>query len=415
MCRGGKGSGFGGRLSRGRRLQENPDLPIGADPQGESPLTGVLESRRRVLPGQGQESQTASIGLLGMTAGGQERLHHLAGGDPDPVGPLQEAFRAPAAYGLVRLGHVCGEGRVATRSKIFSVTGHPFPVMEDLHDGLGDADPDLLVDQGMGDGVKVAIDLDVVVDMDPRFLPPGQLVAGGRKRTECRLLPGEEEILSGSGATVLERAGVDFLEKDPDRPVQLGEVEEGPLAKLGQDPAGHQEDRLFGGSLVPGTSDARRKDRHGVVFRHLPVGLVGERLVKIGRRDPALEVIGDQEGGNAFQEREAADMGTDPAGQLLARRRLGKDIVREPQDGDEDLGVQRHASCFGIPDRDGGPGIVEEEPVSRGIGVPEGRLQTLFIGGVVNAEAGVAISPLLACLPVLFPEEQEGDALVALE
>lgn len=168
--------GLGGSLSR--RLHENPDFPVGTDPQSESPLTGVLEGRGRVLPGQGQESQTASIGLLGMPAGGQEDLHHLSRCIPDPAGPLQEAFRTPAAHGLVGLGHMGGQSGVAAGSGILFVAGHPFPVMEDLHDGLGDADPDLLVDQGMGNGVEVAVHLDVVVDMDPGLLPAGQLHSG---------------------------------------------------------------------------------------------------------------------------------------------------------------------------------------------------------------------------------------------
>ena len=107
----------------------------------------MLEGRRRVLPGQGQESQAASIGLLGRTAGGEERLHHLSRGLPDPAGPLEEAFRTPAAHGLVGLGHMGGQRGVAAGSGILSVAGHPFPAMEDLHDGLGDAHPDLLVDQ----------------------------------------------------------------------------------------------------------------------------------------------------------------------------------------------------------------------------------------------------------------------------
>ena len=255
----------------------------------------------------------------------------------------------------------------------------------------------------------------VVVEMDLGLLPAGQFKPCDRKRTERRLLPGEEEILSRSGATVLEGTGVELLEKDPDRPVQLGEIEEDPLPEFGQDPAGHQEDRLFCGSLVPWTFDARRKNRHGVVLRHLPVGLVGEGLVEIGSGDPALQIIGNQEGGNASQEREAADMGTDPAGQLLTRGGLGIDVVGKSQDGDKDLGVERYASCFGILNRDCGAGVVDEESVSRCVGVPEGRLQPFGIGGVVLAEAGVGISPLPGCLPVLFPEEQEGDTLVALE
>jgi len=154
------GSGvLGGSLSGRRRLHENPDLPVGADPQGEGPPTGVLEGRGRVLPGQGQEAQTASIGLLGMTAGGQEDFHHLPRCIPDPAGPLQEAFRTPAAHGLVGGGHVGGQRGVTAGSGILFVTGHPFPVMENLHDGVGDADPDLLVDQGMGNGVEMMVHL----------------------------------------------------------------------------------------------------------------------------------------------------------------------------------------------------------------------------------------------------------------
>ncbi len=108
-------------------------------------------------------------------------------------------------------------------------------------------------------------------------------------------------------------------------------------------------------------------------------------------------------------------MGADPAGEVLTRCRFGKDVVREPQDGNEDLSFERPFSCFWIPDRDGAPSIVDEEPVPRGVGVPVGGLQALGIGSIMQAEAGIGISPLLCCLPVLFPEEQEGDALVALK
>ena len=83
------------------------------------------------------------------------------------------------------------------------------------------------------------------------------------------------------------------------------------------------------------------------MLRHLAVGLVGERLVEIGGGDAALEIIGDQEGGNPAQELEATDMGTDPEGLILALCGLGEHVVREPQDGDENPGFQRHFSCPG--------------------------------------------------------------------
>ncbi len=108
-------------------------------------------------------------------------------------------------------------------------------------------------------------------------------------------------------------------------------------------------------------------------------------------------------------------MGADPAGEVLARRRLGEHVVREPQNGDEDLGGSRHLSCSGIVDGNRRSGVVEEEPVPGGIGVPEGRLQPFGIGGIVKTEAGVGIPPLPGGDPVLLPEEQEGHPLVALK
>lgn len=102
---------------------------------------------------------------------------------------------------------------------------------------------------------------------------------------------------------------------------------------------------------------------------------------------------------------------TTPHSTLLRQRRSSK----TPQDGDEDLGVLGRFPCSGIPDRHGAPGVVDEEPVPRGVGVPVGRLQALGIGRVMLAEAGVGISPRLDRLPVLIQEKQEGDTLVALK
>jgi len=108
-------------------------------------------------------------------------------------------------------------------------------------------------------------------------------------------------------------------------------------------------------------------------------------------------------------------MGADPGGKILAWGGFGKHVVRKSQDSDEDLGVQGHVSGSWIPDRHGAPGVVEEEPVPRGIDIPEGRLQASGVSGVMDAEAGVGISSLPGRLPVFFPEEQEGDPFVALE
>ena len=62
----------------------------------------------------------------------------------------------------------------------------PAVLVEDLH-GLGrDPNVDLAAAQRVGDAVERVLDLDVVVDVDPRLAPLGVLVALGRKRLERR-------------------------------------------------------------------------------------------------------------------------------------------------------------------------------------------------------------------------------------
>lgn len=51
---------------------------------------------------------------------------------------------------------------------------------------------------------------------------------------------------------------------------------------------------------------------------------------------------------------------------------LGEYVVRKSQDGDEDLGFQRHFTCSGILDRYSDAGIVDKESVSRAIEVSHG-------------------------------------------
>ena len=337
------------------------------------------------------------------------------GSGPHPGRPFQEALRGPVADGPVVGRHVLGEGGVTAGSGNFLVADHAGEAVEDFHDILRNADPDLLMDQGIGHGVKMAVHLDRVVDMNLGFLPAGQLVAGSGKRAEGRFLLTHKEIQPRPAPAPLEGPTVQIDQKGPDCPVEVRDLEEDALSESGQDPARHELHPFFYGGLVCRASDAGRKDRGGIMLRHLPIGFVEERLIKIGGGDPAFEVVGDQKGGNAPKKLEAADMRVNPTRQILAGRGFGKDVVREPQDGDKDLGLLSHLSCVGILDRHTGPGVVDEETVPRRVGVPVRGLQALFPGGIMLAGAGIGLSPLLAGLPVLFPEEQKRDPLVALK
>ena len=55
-----------------------------------------------------------------------------------------------------------------------------------IHGGGGQAYVELAPDQGVRHGVVVALDLDVVVDVDPRLLPLGEHIVIGRKGSKRR-------------------------------------------------------------------------------------------------------------------------------------------------------------------------------------------------------------------------------------
>ena len=62
------------------------------------------------------------------------------------------------------------------------VAGDALAAVQALHGGGGQAHVELATDEGVRDGVVVVLDLDVVVDVDPRLLPLGKHVLLQRPR-----------------------------------------------------------------------------------------------------------------------------------------------------------------------------------------------------------------------------------------
>ncbi len=112
-----------------------------------------------MAPPQPEEAQARPVALLRVGPGRQDRLDELRGPGADARRPGHEPGRAPLPVPLVGLGHVRGKRRVLPPGLTPDVGRHPLPAVEDL-DGQG-AHPDInpLVDQGMGDGVVVVLDL----------------------------------------------------------------------------------------------------------------------------------------------------------------------------------------------------------------------------------------------------------------
>ena len=144
------------------------------------------------------------------------------------------------------------------------MTGDALAAMEALDGVGGDAHVHLFFDERMGHGVVMAVDLDVIVDVDPGLLPLGVFVRFDGQGAQGRFIqllkqraPGARQFLEGP---VVER-----LEQRPDGPVQLGQGEALTVAQRCKDPALYHLDPDLGLRLVTGTTHPRRDDGHPIV------------------------------------------------------------------------------------------------------------------------------------------------------
>ena len=215
--------------------------------------------------------------------------------------------------------------------------GDALAAVEDLDGGRGQARVDVLVHERVGDGVVVAVELDVVVDVDARADLPVAVDEGlGGERPQRGLVQPLEE-LAAAGAVEPHRAGVEIREQLGDPGVEGGEGEEGLVAEAGEDPPLGDLDGDFDLRLVPGLRRPRGQDDGAVVLREFLVGPLHARLVAARHDDAALELIGHDGLGDAAEELEGALVARDPVRDLLGARRFGVGVVRGAQHGDEEL------------------------------------------------------------------------------
>ena len=111
--------------------------------------------------------------------------------------------------------------------------GDAFAAMKDLDRAGGDARPDFLAQQLVRHRVVVLVDLDVVVEPDPAFLPFGEDVGLGRQRLERFALQRLEQR-AAAGAEMARRPVIDLHHQLGDRHVQFAEREESSVAQLGK-------------------------------------------------------------------------------------------------------------------------------------------------------------------------------------
>jgi hypothetical protein len=151
------------------------------------------------------------------------------------------------------------------------VRRHAFSTMEDFHGVGGGTCFELLSHQGIGNAVKVAIHLNVIVDVHAHRLPLGLDIALGRKRLQCRSI--QDDIGRSSGPFPLaERTLIQALQPLRKSLIEIGEGEEFFVTQYGYQPAFGQEHCGF--HFRSGFVGPRGHNGNAVKLCHLEVGAI---------------------------------------------------------------------------------------------------------------------------------------------
>ncbi len=132
------------------------------------------------------------------------------------------------------------------------------------------------------------------------------------------------------------------------------------MAKTREDPALDHQDARFDLGLVAGLSYSGGQNGEPVVLSKVLVARVELRLVAVGARDGALQVVGHDGSRCAADELQRPHVAAQPVGQRLRPGGFGVGVVRAAEHRDEDLRGARLAAVP-INDRYRLPGVVDEE------------------------------------------------------
>ena len=205
-----------------------------ADLQG--PLAGGLQARLAMAFCQAENADAGSEALFRVGPVGQDEFDEDLGIGSVGGGIAANAFEAPAGVPAVGGRHVLVHGRVAPVGGATHVGRHPPFFMKDLDGAIRDAGPELLPGQGMGHGIVMPGDLNMVIEAGPALLPLGVFASLGGQRLQGRAFQLLEQP-PAAGAQVFALPIVQFLEQFTDGLVGLGQGEEAAVAQAGQDAA----------------------------------------------------------------------------------------------------------------------------------------------------------------------------------
>ena len=279
--------------------------------------------------------------------------------------------------------------------------------MEDLDHARGDPHIDLGADQRVRDRIQEVMDLDVIIEIDPRAPPFRELPILGGQVGEGAALDRLEQ-LAPAHAEVAHGALVHALHDQRDGLVAFGEREERQMAQSPENVGLGESDSGFDFRFIPGLFWACWKNSDGIMRRHRAVGAVDLGVVERGLVDPALQIVGNQQLRRAAEEAEHAHVRAGPVRQFLRPGRLGVGEVRGAEHADEDLRLA-DLSRRRIGDPDPLARIVDERLLPGDVVLAHHGSQPPFEPTQQIAEPAVAVT-LGMDLPVFLPEDRHRHA-----
>ena len=165
------------RLHLGRRRANQRPTP-GAD--GDGPSAGRLDAFGAVLLREAQQAETGPVALLGMRPTRENLLDEGGRLWSHGGAPPNQAGGAPLRVRPVGVGHVLGDRREAAGVMTAAMHSDPRAPLKHFHGRGREPEIDGLVNESIRDGVQMALDIDVIVDVHARLAPLGVDEALGR-------------------------------------------------------------------------------------------------------------------------------------------------------------------------------------------------------------------------------------------
>src|SRR5208337_706654 len=151
--------------------KEGGDALAVEDAQFDSAGRDRLDADRIEVAIGAQDAKAGAEPLFGMRPAGEHGADQAFGVRPDLAGPPAEPIRRPLRVAPVGAGHMVGVRAVLAAHVTALMDADALAPMEDLDGARGDPHVDLGADQRVRDRIEEVVDLDVIVEIDPRAPP----------------------------------------------------------------------------------------------------------------------------------------------------------------------------------------------------------------------------------------------------